>query len=408
MTCYLTSRDNRFAAAVAGGVVSDLTSMSGTSDAGHFLAAYELNGPSEDGRYDEMSPLSKVNQVRTPTLIVQGASDVRCPIGQAEQWHTALREQGVPSQLVLYPEADHLFIIQGRPSHRLDFNRRILEWVDQYAGDAAGPRRARIDAAHWQRRLTTLAARHGVPGATLGILRLRPGSEDELVEAATGVLNKNTGVEVTTDSLFQIGSMTKVWTATLALQLVDEGKLDLDAPIADVLPELALRNPDVAKQVTMWHLLTHTSGIDGDVFTDTGRGDDCLEKYVDLLAEVDQNHPLGATWSYCNSGFSLAYRVIEKLTGGTWDQALQERIYKPLGLAHTVTLPEEALLYRAAVGHTGEPGAEPTRAPVWGLPAPWDRQAWSRRQLPTPWPSHGCTWLAGWPLTAHACSARSR
>ena len=52
----------------------------------------------------------------------------------------------------------------------------------------------------------------------------------------------------------------------------------------------------------MRHLLTHTSGIDGDVFTDTGRGDDCLEKYVELLADVAQNHPLGATWSYCNSG----------------------------------------------------------------------------------------------------------
>ncbi|ADB33932.1 beta-lactamase [Kribbella flavida DSM 17836] len=368
MTCYLTSRDDRFAAAVAGGVVSDLTSMAGTSDSGHFLSAYELGGPPEPERYAEMSPLSKVNDVRTPTLVLHGAADARCPIGQAEQWHTALREQGVPAQLVLYPDADHLFIIQGRPSHRLDFNRRIRDWVDQYAGDVAGPRRPRIDAQHWQRRLTTLAARHGVPGATLGILRVRVGVEDELVEAATGVLNKDTGVPVTTDSLFQIGSMTKVWTATLALQLVDEGLLELDAPIADVLPELALRNPDVAKQVTMRHLLTHTSGIDGDVFTDTGRGDDCLEKYVDLLAEVDQNHPLGATWSYCNSGFSLAGRVIEKLTGGSWDQALRDRLYKPLKLEHTVTLPEEALLYRAAVGHVGEPGQEPSRAPVWGLP----------------------------------------
>jgi CubicO group peptidase (beta-lactamase class C family) len=291
---------------------------------------------------------------------------VRCPVGQAQQWHTALRENGVPTQLVLYPEASHLFILDGRPSHRLDFNRRILDWVEQYAGDAAGPRRARIDAAHWQRRLTTLAERHGVPGATLGILRVRPGADDELVPAATGVLNKNTGVPVTADSLFQIGSMSKVWTATLALQLVDEGLLDLDAPISQVLPELQLGDPDVAKQVTMRHLLTHTSGIDGDVFTDTGRGDDCLEKYTGLLAEVAQNHPLGATWSYCNSGFSLAGRVIEKLTGGTWDQALRDRIITPLGLKHTVTLPEEALLHRAAVGHIGDDELEV--APVWVLP----------------------------------------
>jgi dipeptidyl aminopeptidase/acylaminoacyl peptidase/CubicO group peptidase (beta-lactamase class C family) len=370
MTCYLTSRDNRFAAAVAGGVVSDVTSMVGTSDDGHLIAEYELGSLpfAERARYDSMSPLAQVEQVRTPTLILHGADDVRCPVGQAEQWHTALREQGVPTTLVLYPGASHLFILDGAPSHRLDFNRRIVEWVEQYAGDAASARRPRIDAAHWRRRLAALAARHRVPGASLGILRMHPGGADELVEAAYGVLNKDTGVETTTDSLFQIGSISKVWTATVVMQLVDEGLLDLDTPIIEVVPELRLADPDVTKQVTMRHLLTHTSGVDGDVFTDTGRGDDCLEKYVAALDEVAQNHPLGATWSYCNSGFLLMGRVIEKLTGGTWDDAMRERIFVPLGLEHTVTLPEEVLLHRSAVGHVAEGTGAPARAPVWGLP----------------------------------------
>jgi hypothetical protein len=61
-------------------------------------------------------------------------------------------------------------------------------------------------------------------------------------------------------------------------------------------------------------------------------------------------------------------RVIEKLTEQTWDQAIRERIFTPLGLQHTITLPEEALLHRAAVGHVSEHGSEPTVAPVWGLP----------------------------------------
>jgi dipeptidyl aminopeptidase/acylaminoacyl peptidase/CubicO group peptidase (beta-lactamase class C family) len=370
MTCYLTSHDDRFAAAVAGGVVSDLHSMAGSSDAGHFLSAYELNAPSwdDDGRYEVMSPMARVARVRTPTLIVHGTADLRCPVDQAKQWHTALRERGVPARLVLYPDASHLFILDGRPSHRLDFNRRVADWAEQYAGDATGPRRPRIDAGHWQRRLCALAERHHVPGATLGILRVRPGREDELAEAAFGVLNKDTGVEVTTDTVFQIGSITKVWTTTVVMQLVDEGLLDLDAPVAEILPELRLADPDVAKQVTMRHLLTHTSGIDGDVFTDTGRGDDCVEKYVASLGEVAQNHPLGATWSYCNSGFVLAGFVIEKLTGGTWDKAIRDRICVPLGLEHTITLPEEALLHRAAVGHVSEGTDEPSRAPVWMLP----------------------------------------
>ena len=370
MTCYLTSRDGRFAAAVAGGVVSDLHSMAGSSDAGHFLSEYELSVPSWDdnGRYEVMSPAAQVARVRTPTLIVHGTADLRCPVDQAKQWHTALRERGVPARLVLYPDASHLFILDGRPSHRFDFNRRVADWVEQYAGGATGPRRPRIDAGHWQRRLAALAERHHVPGATLGILRVRPGRKDELAEAAFGVLNKDTGVEVTTDTVFQIGSITKVWTTTVVMQLVDEGLLDLDAPVVEILPELRLSDPDVTKQVTMRHLLTHTSGIDGDVFTDTGRGDDCVEKYVASLGEVAQNHPLGATWSYCNSGFVLAGFVIEKLTGGTWDKAIRDRISAPLGLEHTITLPEEALLHRAAVGHVSEGTDEPSRAPVWMLP----------------------------------------
>jgi dipeptidyl aminopeptidase/acylaminoacyl peptidase/CubicO group peptidase (beta-lactamase class C family) len=367
MTCYLTSRDDRFAAAVAGGVVSDPVSMAGTSDMGHYLGAHELGALHWDARdrYESMSPLARIEAVDTPTLVYQGAADYRCPVGQAQQWHAALRERGVPTRLVLYPDAAHIFVIDGKPSHRADVGRRIVDWVEQYAGDGRAP----IDAEHWQRRLAELAERHRVPGAALGILRVRPGRPDDVVEAATGVLNKETGVETTADSVFQIGSMTKVWTATVAMQLVDEGKLDLDAPVADVLPELKLADAEAAQKVTMRHLLSHTSGIDGDVFTDTGRGDDCLEKYVAQLDQAAQNHPLGATWSYCNSGFVLAGRVIEKLTGGTWDAAIQERLIRPLGLQHTGTLPEEALLHRAAVGHVGEPGEEPVRAPsAWGLP----------------------------------------
>lgn len=365
MTCYLTSRYDRFAAAVAGGVVSDVVSMAGTSDSGHYLGVAELGAiPSENrAHYAAISPLAQVEKVRTPTLVVHGAADDRCPAGQAEQWFTALREQGVPARMVLYPGASHLFILNGKPSHRADFNRRIVDWVAQYAGEPGKPAPVPLDAAHWRRRLAELARKHRVPGASLGILR-----GDDRVVASHGVLNTATGVEVTDDSVFQIGSITKVWTATVAMQLVDEGLLDLDAPVADVLPELRLADPDVTKQVTLRHLLTHTSGIDGDVFTDTGRGDDCIEKFVGLLPEVAQNHPLGATLSYCNSGFVLAGRVIEKLTGQTWDAALRERLFTPLGLTHTGTLPEEALLHRAAMGHVAAGDGAPQPAPAWSLP----------------------------------------
>jgi dipeptidyl aminopeptidase/acylaminoacyl peptidase len=359
LTCWLTGRTDRFAAAVAGGVVADLTSMWGTSDVGPLMGGLEWPDPITDpAALAEVNPWTRVGAVSTPTLVVHGAADERCPAGQAELWFSALRSRGVPTELVLYPGASHLFVVDGRPSHRADLSRRIIDWTERHVTTSP------LSRDHWQQRLDELAAAHQVPGATLAILRVgRDGADDDLVEAATGVLNTATGVEVTTDSVFQIGSITKVWTATLVMQLVEEGKLDLDAPLVEVLPDLALGDPEVTKQVTMRHLLTHTSGIDGDVFTDTGRGDDVLAGYVAALADVAQNHPLGATFSYCNSGYSLAGRVVEVLTGKSWDAVLRERIIEPLGLTRTSTLPEEAILHRAAVGHVSE-GADQPFEPV--------------------------------------------
>src|SRR3954468_23579176 len=219
-----------------------------------------------------------------------------------------------------------------------------------------------IDIQHWRQRLALLADKHGVPGASLAVL-----ADGEVADTAYGVLNRRTGAEATPDSLFQIGSITKVWTATLAMQLVDEGLLDLDEPIITYLPSFQVADPEVTRTVTTRHLLAHTSGIDGDLFLDTGRGDDCIERYVAACATLGQNHPLGATMSYCNSGYTVLGRLIEVLRGATWDTVLRERLFAPLGLMSAGTLPEEALLHRAAVGHITPPGGELQVTPMWGI-----------------------------------------
>ena len=133
----------------------------------------------------------------------------------------------------------------------------------------------------------------------------------------------------TTESLFQIGSITKVWTTTVVMQLVDEGLVELDAPLRRYIPEFSVGDESVAEAVTIRHLLTHSSGIDGDNFADTGRGDDALEKYVATCASLRQVHPVGATMSYCNTGFTLLGRVIEVVTGEVWDTALRTRLISP-------------------------------------------------------------------------------
>jgi CubicO group peptidase (beta-lactamase class C family) len=215
---------------------------------------------------------------------------------------------------------------------------------------------------HWTIRLRELAKEYRVPGAVLGIW-----ADRQLTVAAHGVLSHATHVEVTADSLFQIGSITKVWTTTMIMQLIEEGRLSLDTTVAEVLPGVRIGTPDGSGEITIRHLVTHSSGIDGDVLTDTGRGSDCLERYAALLGGVPRTFTPGAAFSYCNSGFMLLGRIVEALDGGEWDQSLRRRLIGPLGLKETVTLPEEAILHRAAVGHREFPN-ENEPYPIWAIP----------------------------------------
>jgi CubicO group peptidase (beta-lactamase class C family) len=213
--------------------------------------------------------------------------------------------------------------------------------------------------------LAERAAAHGVPGATLAVMQA-----DDVFETATGLINVSTGVEATPDSVFQIGSITKTFTATQIMQLVDQGRVQLDQPIAEALPELALGDPDAASTITIRHLLTHTSGIDGDFFEDTGTGEDCVARYVLACRALPQLHPPGAMFSYCNAGFVILGRLVERLTGKSWDQALRDMILRPIGTEKMGTLPEQAILYRAAVGHMPDPQTQkPAAIPLWRLPA---------------------------------------
>ncbi|MCW6009329.1 S9 family peptidase [Micromonospora sp. CPCC 205371] len=132
MTCHLTTRTSRFAAAVAGGAITDLTSMTGTSDQARVFAAFEIGNHRYAGHEPTRprSPGDEAERVTTPTLLLHAVQDERCPVGQAEQWFTALRAGGVPVQMVLYPGAAHQFIVDGRPSHRADYSRRIVDWLN--------------------------------------------------------------------------------------------------------------------------------------------------------------------------------------------------------------------------------------------------------------------------------------
>jgi CubicO group peptidase (beta-lactamase class C family) len=212
-------------------------------------------------------------------------------------------------------------------------------------------------------QLPSLLKKYEVPGAAWAVLL-----GDQVVDGAAGLLSKATGVEATADSVFQIGSITKLWTSTLVMQLVDGGKVDLDAPVRDYLPGFRIADESAAERITVRHLLNHTAGFEGDIFTDTGVGDDCLEKYVATLKGVPQLFPPGEQFSYNNAGYCVLGRLVEVLREKPYDVCLREHLASPLGLTHTATSPYEAIMFRAAVGHVEmEPGAGYVPAPVWAL-----------------------------------------
>ena len=206
------------------------------------------------------------------------------------------------------------------------------------------------------------AQRLQVPGVAVGVTF--EGSEHLFAHGVTSVDNP---LPVTADTLFQIGSTTKTFTATAAMRLVAGGRLRLDAPVRDYVPDLALADPEAAPRVTVRQLLQHTGGWSGDFFVDTGLGDDALTRFVARLRELDVLAAPGDVFSYNNAAFSLAGRVIEVVTEKPVEEAIRELVLQPLGLSSTFFDPDEVMTRRFAVGHIVYPDRAGVTRP-WRLP----------------------------------------
>ena len=186
-------------------------------------------------------------------------------------------------------------------------------------------------------------------------------------------------------------------TALLVLQHVQQRQIHLDDPITNHLPDFRIAVAGATERVTIRHLLTHTSGLDcGDEFTDTGDGDDCLERYVgEVLPDVGLLHQPGARWSYCNGGYSVLGRLVEVLDGRPFDDALLGRVFRPLGLEATTTARLEPGR-RVMPGHRFDPNSGGSVPESVGCPGVLDLRATSS---PPPWI---------WPTTAKTSSRDAR
>lgn len=221
-----------------------------------------------------------------------------------------------------------------------------------------------MTAPDLQTTVSELAAEMNVPGISAGVIL-----DGEEHYAYAGVTNLDHPLEVDESTLFQFGSTGKTFTATAIMRLVDQGKVRLDAPVRSYVPELELKGDGVAEQVTVLQLLNHTAGWEGDLSDDTGEGDDALAKYVARMATIEQTTPLGSAVSYNNASLSLAGRVIEKVTGQTYEQAVRDLLLDPLGLSSTFFFRDEIMTRRFSVGHALKAGATtPTVTRPWGMP----------------------------------------
>jgi CubicO group peptidase (beta-lactamase class C family) len=200
------------------------------------------------------------------------------------------------------------------------------------------------------------------PGVAVGIWH----EGEEHVEGL-GVTSVENPLDVTPDTLFQIGSITKTFTATTAMILVEQGKLGLDEPLRTYLPELKLADETAAAGATMRHLLTHTGGWLGDYFDDLGAGDDALERIVTRFESLPQVTPLGTIWSYNNAGFYLAGRVIEVVTGKRYEDVVRELVLDPLDLRSSFFFADDVMTRRFAVGHHRSDDGAPTVARPWPI-----------------------------------------
>ena len=186
-----------------------------------------------------------------------------------------------------------------------------------------------------------------VPGVAIGILA---GNREE--HATFGLASLSSMLPVTPETLFQIGSISKTVTATAVWRLIDEGVLDLDAPVRTYIPELTLMDEDVAERVTVSNLLDHSAGWYGDEGFDTGENDDALERYVaERLPQLPQIFPLGEFSSYNNAAFTLLGRLIEVTTGTTYHAAIRSLLLDPLGLDDSLLDHDEVLQRPYADGH---------------------------------------------------------
>lgn len=187
-----------------------------------------------------------------------------------------------------------------------------------------------------------------IPGLALGIVK-----GDQVVYLRGYGVADASGRPVTPLTPFVIGSLTKSFTALAVMQLVEANKLELDTPVQRYIPWFRLADSPASAQVTLRHLLNHTSGIPryvGRVLL-AGKGDKTMEQRVRELSSVALTHPVGVMFQYSNANYLVLGLVIQTVSGQSYEEYIQQHVLDPLGMQHSFLSEADAMQNGMAKGY---------------------------------------------------------
>lgn len=188
-----------------------------------------------------------------------------------------------------------------------------------------------------------------IPGVAVAVVH----EQEVLYSQGFGMTSVEDGaMPVTSQTLFRIASTTKMLVGIALMRLVERGILALDRPISTYLPWLRLSQPGLEQQITLRHLLSHTSGFCHFPADCTSRDPAGLETFVrEYLPNYAIVAPLGQVWLYSNAGISLAAYIAQVMTTTPFWDLMQELVFDPLDMRRTTFDPLVAMTYPLALGH---------------------------------------------------------
>ncbi|MFD9427019.1 MULTISPECIES: serine hydrolase [unclassified Streptomyces] len=221
--------------------------------------------------------------------------------------------------------------------------------------------RDRLDAT-----VPALMAEHQIPGAAVGV-----SLNGQTLTFGYGITSVAHPLAVDERTLFQVGSISKTLLGAVIGLLLENGRLELDAPLAPLFPDV----PGLDRRITLRHAITHTSGIDAqNMIADaprilTGHTDDSIQASLEHFIEQPLMFDPGSDFTYSGPGIMVAAATVERATGRHYADLLRELVIVPAAMATTCTSADEAIFHRVAAPH----GRSATRSPELLIDRGWQR-----------------------------------